>query len=172
MRRTSIHRETTMNKRKIAATRTQPLGGKVRRKKRLRLSFTVVLRELAFLVVAIDLCNMAYWFLAPWPIYRIVAFVTVFILWSNFASETARDKTKQAWDKVGTMSTQAVHAAEHPRKRAVIVKPEQHQDTTAYLAAMKKEQYESIQIGRLYDTIPDDGRHRRVLYHPEATPVR
>lgn len=159
---------------KIARKRTQPLPGRVKRKKRRHLSFTVALRELALLVVALDVANMAYWYLAPWPIYRIVAFVVIFVLWSNVASETARGKTKQAWDKLNTMSTQAVHAAGHPRKhhQTAMVKFERDQDTTGYLESIKKEHYEDIKTIRLYDTVPIDISNCRVLHSSETAPVR
>jgi hypothetical protein len=59
-------------------------------------------RILVCSLIAVDVGNMAFWYLAPWPVYRIVAFVVLGVLWSNCASAGARHKTKHAWEMLGT----------------------------------------------------------------------
>ena len=126
-------------------------------------------RILVCSLIALDLGNMAFWYLAPWPVYRIVAFVVLFILWSNCASATTRHKTKHAWDTLGTATMQAVRAA--PRRQASL--PAQGEDTATYLHALKVEivGYENMQTDRLYDTVPDDTRYRDLICHTETAPI-
>lgn len=112
----------------------------------------VVLRELALLIVLLDLGNILYWTLAAYPIYRVVALIILVILWSNVASETARHKTKEAWDKLNTVSMQAVNG----RRRPAIAVPNRSEDTTTYLVAMKKESYARIQTDRLHNMVPPE----------------
>jgi hypothetical protein len=164
-----------MKRKQIIAPRlTLPMKPAKRRKgprRSLRQALWIYIRELAFLLIAGDIANMAFWYLAPWPVYRIVSFVVIFILWSNAASSTARVKTKQTFDMLNTMSTQAVHAVKRPRTQAAGVKTEHTLDTTAYLVAIKKEHYANIQTGNLYDTLPDDHSYRDLLHHPETAPT-
>ena len=84
--------------------------------------------ETIYLLAAGELGFIAYTYFAPWPIYRIVAFVALFILWSNFASSLARNKStkEQAIELLSTMSIRAV-----PKKLDM-------SDTTAYLAAIRE----------------------------------
>ena len=152
---------------------TRPMKRRKAPTRNLRQTLSIAVRELVFLLIAADMTNMAFWYLAPWPVYRIVAFVVIFILWSNFASSTTRVKTKQTFDMLNTMSTQAVHAVKRPRQQAAaVVKPEHNLDTTAYLIAIKKYHYASIQTGSLYDPLLDDHSYRDLLHRPESTPIR
>lgn len=161
-------------KEKIIAPQLRLPAKPVKRRKAPRRSrrqtLFIIVRELVFLVIALDLGNLAYWYLAPWPIYRIVAFVILFVLWSNVASGIARGKTKQALDMLNTMSTQAVRAIEHSHKHTAIVKQESNQDTTGYLEAIKKEHHAHIQTHRLHNFVPHDHRNSSVLDHHEAPP--
>jgi len=158
----------------IAPRLTLPTKPAKRRKgphRSLRQALWIYIRELAFLLIAGDIANMAFWYLTPWPVYRIVAFVVIFILWSNAASSAARVKTKQTFDMLNTMSTQAVHAVKRPRTQVAVVKTEHTLDTTAYLVAIKKEHYANIQTRSLHAVVPDDHSYRDLLRHPETTPT-
>ena len=87
--------------------------------------------EILYLLLAIEIGNLAYHYLAPWPIYRIVSFVVLLILWANFASSTVRTTSKkQAQALVETVSMRAVKARSRPSL---------HADTTSYLVAIRKE---------------------------------
>lgn len=105
----------------------------------------IFIQELIYLAIAGGLGNLAYWYLIPWPVYRIVAFVIIFILWSNVASETARYKTKKRTKSLLTMGTQAVQAVHiHHRKKAkkqgsLMINTVFTDDTTTFLAAIRKD---------------------------------
>lgn len=81
--------------------------------------------EVLYALAAGELGSLAFFYLAPWPIYRIVAFVALFIVWSNFASALARNKStkQQAVEILHTM---------RPKKQELTT------DTTAYLVALRK----------------------------------
>jgi hypothetical protein len=144
-------------------------------KKRSRRSRTQTVATWARIIVcsliALDLGNMAYWYLAPWPVYRIVAFVVLGVLWSNCASASARHKTKHAWEMLNTATMQAVHAV--PRKQTTLVKPATGEDTATYLHALKVELvgYENIQTDRLYNTVPDDTCYRDNICNTQTAPI-
>ncbi|HEY7413550.1 MAG TPA: hypothetical protein VH593_00020, partial [Ktedonobacteraceae bacterium] len=56
----------------------------------------LALVEAGYLILATCLGYRAYTWFAPWPIYRIVCWVIIGILWSNFATTAARrTSTKQ-----------------------------------------------------------------------------
>jgi len=88
------------------------------------LAFVIGLEAL-YLVAAGEVGSLVYFYLAPWPIYRIVAFVALFILWSNFASALARNKTTKE-------QTVELFSTMRPKKQEV------SSDTTAYLVALRK----------------------------------
>lgn len=149
---------------------TKPVK-KRRQRRSHRQTIVTCLRVLVCSLVALDVGNMAFWYLAAWPVYRIVAFVVLFILWSNCASATTRHKTKHAWDTLGTATMQAVRAA--PRRQSALVEPARLEDTATYLHALKVELvgYENMQTDRLYDTVPDDTRYRDLICHTETAPI-
>lgn len=100
---------------------------------------SLVLVEVIYLGLAFEMLDLAFWYFVAWPIYKVVAFVVVIILWSNVASSAARNKSakEQTLELIDTMSMQAVRVStwgkEQPKRIAAL-----SSDTTAYLVALKK----------------------------------
>jgi hypothetical protein len=72
----------------------------------------------------------AWYELAIWPVYRVVALVVIAILWSNAASSAAR---KKSIDMLATVSIKAIRVAGKKRMES----PALTEDTTTYLKAIK-----------------------------------
>jgi len=86
--------------------------------------------QLTYAVVAITLGYLANYYLAAQPVYRIVAFVVLGILWSNAASSTAR---KKSVDMLETVSVRAIRLKGKKRMSSPVLT----RDTAACLQAVK-----------------------------------
>jgi len=93
----------------------------------------ITIQEIGYLALAGSLAYGAYQYLAPWPVFRIVAFVVILILWSNAASETAHVKAKA---KTRTQKLiLSIQKSKRPAQAKAI------DDTTGYLQALKLETF-------------------------------
>jgi hypothetical protein len=89
----------------------------------------VGLQEIAFLAIALDLGFLAWYYLSQWSIYRFIAYIIIVILWSNFASVTARTATrKHARRMLHTISMPAIR----PRSQSTIPP-----DTMTFLKSLR-----------------------------------
>lgn len=111
-----------------------------RRKKRSLLQWVVFYcKELAYSAMAIESIWLACLYFDN-PVWKVVTFVVTIILWSNFASSAARNRTPQAQaiEMIDTMSTQAIRIVNWSRKQYTEPLPVVGSDTTAFLIALKK----------------------------------
>jgi hypothetical protein len=103
------------------------------RKGRWRRRLAVFTVETGYLGIALGLAYAIWIYLAPWPIYRIVAYVILVILWSNFASTAARHTSTKR------QAVEIVNAVKHATTKHKALTPQEvlKADTTMYLQALK-----------------------------------
>lgn len=109
------------------------------RRKRSLLQWVVFYcKELAYSAMAIESIWLACLYFDN-PVWKVVTFVVTIILWSNFASSAARNRTPQAQaiEMIDTMSTQAIRIVNWSRKQYTEPLPVVGSDTS-FLIALKQ----------------------------------
>jgi hypothetical protein len=102
---------------------------------------SVFYKELAYLVIAIDLAVVCGCFFLGHPVYQIVSWVVIVVVWSNFSSRTIRQHWLASVDKLlTTLSlpaiTQSSKSVKQVSRKAYLQSLQD--DTTAYLQAIRK----------------------------------
>lgn len=137
--------------------------------------------EALYLSVACLMCGLAYWYFALWPVYRIVAFVIILILWSNCASATARNKTREQalrlWGQVTHAASLFREHQQQQKHEQIIVHPALSQDTTGFLSAVKAMSRGGTHVivseaSRVQPTLPDHHRHSSLVGDPAHASIR
>lgn len=82
--------------------------------------------------IAIFLALSAYYYFASYPVYRVVAFVVIGILWSNLASSALRRKSKDAMATVKMQAIRVKGQVSHMNSSALV------DSTNVFLQAVKK----------------------------------
>ncbi len=103
---------------------------------RRRIAVTCI--ELSYLIMAGLLGGAIYLYMKPWPIYQIVAFVCLGILWANFATAAARQTSTKR------QATQLVKAVKHATTRHKSIKQIINEDTTTFLKSVRNDTLRSM----------------------------
>jgi len=151
---------------------------------RSKVSIWLWVTEALYLVIALEMAYMAYWLLASQPIYRVVTWVVLAILWANVASWTAlppaREKVRQkAIHLRDTMSVKAVKMYEQEQRKSVSYSIADHpaltQDTNMYLRSLKKEFLEdapTVKTACLFPALSHHNGYHGIIGPTEATSIR
>ncbi len=97
------------------------------------------MRQLIYASIAVLLSFIVYRYLAAWPVYRVVAFVVIVIIWSNLASATAR---KKSVDMLETVRIQAIRVGKR-KQTSHVDSPALTLNTETYLQTVKASLLES-----------------------------
>lgn len=101
----------------------QPTRQSVTQPSRKRRNPRLIALELFYATMALSLGYLAYHSLAAWPVYRVVTWVVIAILWSNLAGRAAQRKP--------------IEEQETKLMRAVRIDDALTQDTMTYLKVVK-----------------------------------
>lgn len=92
----------------------------------------IIACQVIYANIALSLAFLAYRYLAAYPVYRVVAFVVIGILWSNLASSAMRRKSVKGLATVKMQAIRVKGQVSHMSSPALI------DSTNVFLQAVKK----------------------------------
>lgn len=92
-----------------------------------------ILLQILYATVSLSLSWLAWYYLAAYPVYRVVALVVIVILWSNAASITARRKTMDMLETIEHPALKVWHQKKQKEQRKALYAD----NTSVYLKAIK-----------------------------------